>query len=202
MFCFHQKAFLKSETVVGLTRILSLKWCKILQCLRNFNYGISVVLNLAPCSFTGCWEVGRSRPERSQRGKEQILIYNAGLHRPNPDEAGPIVHRPMGLPITAGCDTAWNQTRVCRDYSSTEVQCLTPLRHSGALANINELARALEQSASTRPHPTRIWSQMSTVSWCFFLLLAGAFVPNQWGPPTPRCSEQIVPDVGPESKYQ
>jgi hypothetical protein len=34
------------------------------------------------------------------------------LHQPNPDDAGPIVKRPMGLPITAGCDTAWNQTRV------------------------------------------------------------------------------------------
>ena len=33
-------------------------------------------------------------------------------HRPNPDDAGPIVRRPMGLPITASCDTAWNQTRV------------------------------------------------------------------------------------------
>ena len=35
----------------------------------------------------------------------------------------PIVHRPMGLPITAGCDTAWNRTRVCSDASSTEMQC-------------------------------------------------------------------------------
>jgi hypothetical protein len=25
----------------------------------------------------------------------------------NPGDAGPIVRRPMGLPITAGCDTAW-----------------------------------------------------------------------------------------------
>jgi hypothetical protein len=36
---------------------------------------------------------------------EQILVYNDGLLRPNPDDAGPIVRRPMGLPITAGCDT-------------------------------------------------------------------------------------------------
>jgi hypothetical protein len=26
--------------VVGLPRSVSLKWCKILACLRNFNYGI------------------------------------------------------------------------------------------------------------------------------------------------------------------
>ena len=41
----------------------------------------------------------------------------------------------MGLPIMAGCDTAWNQTRVCSDASSTEMQCLRPLRHSGAPLN-------------------------------------------------------------------
>ena len=33
-----------------------------------------------------------------------ILIYNDGLSRPNPDDAGPVVRRPMGLPIMAGCD--------------------------------------------------------------------------------------------------
>jgi hypothetical protein len=36
---------------------------------------------------------------------------------PNLDHAGLI--DPMGLPITAGCDTAWNQTRVCSDASSS-----------------------------------------------------------------------------------
>uniref|UniRef100_A0A4W5R601 Uncharacterized protein n=1 Tax=Hucho hucho TaxID=62062 RepID=A0A4W5R601_9TELE len=30
----------------------------------------------------------------------------------------------MALPITAGCDTAWNRTRVCSDASSTEMQYL------------------------------------------------------------------------------
>ena len=39
---------------------------------------------------------------------ELILIYNDGLPQPNPnpDDTGPIVCRPMGLPISAGCDTA------------------------------------------------------------------------------------------------
>jgi hypothetical protein len=32
---------------------------------------------------------------------------------PNPDDSGPIVLRPMGLPVTYGCDTAWDRTRVC-----------------------------------------------------------------------------------------
>ena len=65
--------------------------------------------------------------------KEQILIYNDGLQRPNPDDVGPIVRRHVGLPITAGCDTAWIRTRVSVvDASSTEMQCLRPLRHSGA----------------------------------------------------------------------
>ena len=35
-----------------------------------------------------------------------------GLARPNPDDARPIVCRPMGLPITAGCNTALIRTRV------------------------------------------------------------------------------------------
>jgi hypothetical protein len=38
----------------------------------------------------------------------------------------------MGIPITASCDTAWNRTRVSSDASSTEMQCLIMLRHSGA----------------------------------------------------------------------
>ena len=52
---------------------------------------------------------------------------------PNPDDAGTIMRHPMGLPITAGSDTEWNQTRVCSDSSSTEMQCLRPLPQSGAL---------------------------------------------------------------------
>ena len=34
---------------------------------------------------------------------------------PNPDDAGPIVRCLMGLLVTAGCDTAWDRTRVCGD---------------------------------------------------------------------------------------
>jgi hypothetical protein len=30
---------------------------------------------------------------------------------PNPDDARPIVRRPMDLPVTAGCDRAWAQTQ-------------------------------------------------------------------------------------------
>ena len=42
----------------------------------------------------------------------QVIIYNDDLPRPNPYDAGPIVRRPMGLPIMAGYDTDWNRTRV------------------------------------------------------------------------------------------
>ena len=66
-----------------------------------------------------------------QVSSEQILIYNDGLPRPNPDDAGPIVRRPMGLPITAGYDAAWIRTTDCSDTSCTEKQCLRTLRHSG-----------------------------------------------------------------------
>ena len=46
--------------------------------------------------------------------RSQILIYNDGLSQPNPNpyNAGPIVRRPTGFLIPAGCDTAWNWTRV------------------------------------------------------------------------------------------
>ena len=47
--------------------------------------------------------------------------------------------RPMGLPITAGCDRAWNQTRVCSDAGSAEMQCLRLLRHSGAAGTLKQL---------------------------------------------------------------
>ena len=53
-----------------------------------------------------------------------------------PGNAGTIVCRPMGLPTMAGCDAAWIQTRYCIDTSCTEMQCLRPLRHSGALISI------------------------------------------------------------------
>jgi hypothetical protein len=42
-----------------------------------------------------------------QVSSEQILIYNDGLHETNPDDAGPIERCPMGLSITASCDTTW-----------------------------------------------------------------------------------------------
>ena len=43
LVCFRRKAFLKSDTVAGFPTSVFLKWCKIHVCLRNFNYGISVV---------------------------------------------------------------------------------------------------------------------------------------------------------------
>jgi hypothetical protein len=37
------------------------------------------------------------------------LVSNQAL--PNPDDAGPIVHRPMNLPVAAGYDRAWARTQ-------------------------------------------------------------------------------------------
>ena len=44
-----------------------------------------------------------------------MVIYNDSLPRPNliRTTLGQLCADPVGLPITAGCDTAWNQTRVC-----------------------------------------------------------------------------------------
>jgi hypothetical protein len=66
-----------------------------------------------------------------QDSYEQILIYNDSLHQPNLDDTGPIVHHPMGLPITAGCDSLDLNQVVCSDTSSAEMQCLRPLHHLG-----------------------------------------------------------------------
>ena len=77
-------------------------------------------------------EHGEEEGEEEEEG-EQILIYNDSIpqQKPDPDDAGPIVRRPIGLPMTAGCDTAWNLTRDCSDSSSTERQYLRLLHHSG-----------------------------------------------------------------------
>jgi hypothetical protein len=47
---------------------------------------------------------------------------------PNPNDAGPIVCHPIGLPVAAGCDRAWTQTQNS-DTASTAMQCLRPLHH-------------------------------------------------------------------------
>ena len=41
---------------------------KYFVCLKNFNHGISAVLNLAPCNFTGCWRGGTPPSHISKRG--------------------------------------------------------------------------------------------------------------------------------------
>jgi hypothetical protein len=48
------------------------------------------------------------------------MTASPGQTLTQPDDAEPILCRPMGLPIAAGCDTAWKQTRVCSDASSTD----------------------------------------------------------------------------------
>jgi hypothetical protein len=46
---------------------------------------------------------------------------------PNPDDAGPIVRRPMSLHVVAGCDRAWTRT-ISSGTASTAMQYLRPLR--------------------------------------------------------------------------
>ena len=63
----------------------------------------------------------------------------------NPADAGPIVRRPMGLPVAAGCDRAWTRTRISSGTASNAMQCLRPLGHSGGHREI--LDENLLQSA-------------------------------------------------------
>ena len=53
--------FLKSDTLAGFTSV-SLKWRKILVCLRNLNDGISVVWIWHPAVSLAVDEVGRYHP--------------------------------------------------------------------------------------------------------------------------------------------
>ena len=50
----------------------------------------------------------------------------------NLNDAGPIVRRPMGLPVPAGCDRAWTWTRISSGTASTAMQSLRPLLPSVA----------------------------------------------------------------------
>jgi hypothetical protein len=50
---------------------------------------------------------------------EQIIIYKDSLPRPNPDVAGPIVRRPMGLPVTARCEPGTVVTPLALDDCAT-----------------------------------------------------------------------------------
>ena len=56
---------------------------------------------------------------------------------PNPDDTGQIVHRPMGLPVAAGCNRTWTQTRISSGTASTVMQCLRPLHHLGGPVKVN-----------------------------------------------------------------
>ncbi|KAK6297340.1 hypothetical protein J4Q44_G00319230 [Coregonus suidteri] len=67
----------------------------------------------------------------------QLSYIPAGHSLPYP---GPIVRRPMGLPVAAGYDRAWIRTRI------TAMQCLRPLRHSG---EIRRLVRSFLTNALT-----------------------------------------------------
>uniref|UniRef100_A0A8C7FFT9 Arf-GAP with GTPase, ANK repeat and PH domain-containing protein 3 n=2 Tax=Oncorhynchus kisutch TaxID=8019 RepID=A0A8C7FFT9_ONCKI len=106
---------------------------------------------------------------------------------PNTDDAGPIVHRPMGLPISDGCDTARDRTRVCSDASNTEMQCLRPLRHSAyssyfavllfhqssSVLYIGQAVEALAMIAGVTIHTTYMsWNELH-VSVVFLLFLQG-----------------------------
>jgi hypothetical protein len=89
---------------------------------------------------------------------------NDGLPRPNPDDAGPIMCRSMGLPITSGCDTAWIRTRDCSDVSCTKMQWLRPLRHSGGQKMF---------SCCSSKEPWGLMVRMATIN-------PGSLTPGSW----------------------
>jgi hypothetical protein len=77
----------------------------------------------------------------------------------------------MGLPMTAGCDTAWNQIRVSSDASSTEMQCLRPLRHSGPQDNASSTGLIPQQwLAMSGPSRFQSISESQWVRWMVALV--------------------------------
>jgi hypothetical protein len=65
-----------------------------------------------------------NKKKRLRWGKEhRHWTEELCLEGQHPDNAGPIVHRLMGLPVTACCETAWDQTQVSNDTSSTAMLC-------------------------------------------------------------------------------
>ena len=66
---------------------------------------------------------------------------------PNPDDAGPIVCQPMGLPVVAGCDTAWTQTRI-----SSGTACNWATQEAGVLSSTLTLHSILCRSMTKYNH--------------------------------------------------
>jgi hypothetical protein len=63
--------------------------------------------------------------------RDETRISLPGQALPNPDDARPIVHRPMDLPVAAAVTEPGREPRVSGGTASTAMQCRRPLRHPG-----------------------------------------------------------------------
>ena len=116
---------------------------------KKSRYALRQTIKKAKCQY-------RTKIESYTSSEVRRMFY---LTRQDPDGVWPTPAkfgrcwancRPMGLPIMSDCDTAWNRTRVCSDASSTEIQCLRPLRHYGAL-HVAGLANYYRLQRETQP---------------------------------------------------
>ena len=100
-------------------------------CCRKAQHGHTLIGLSVFCSTDG-HTINKLSVDKQLLAK--VLVSNFYLQwrptpakpSPNQDDAGPIVPRPMGLPIAAVCDTARDRTRVCSEASK-------PPRHSGGV---------------------------------------------------------------------
>nr|XP_046210222.1 F-box only protein 9-like isoform X1 [Oncorhynchus gorbuscha] len=76
------------------------------------------VLQETPYTWQPCQHVLCPACHRSRNGTRTSLWATPSS---NPDNAGPIVHHFMGLPVTAGCDRAWTRTRISSGTASDAV---------------------------------------------------------------------------------
>jgi hypothetical protein len=80
--------------------------------IYHVEFDLIISINLIAMKFNTCrgavkriWLLWLSPANRRQGQRKK--------HSPNPDDTGPFMSRPMGLPVTVGCNTAWDRTRGC-----------------------------------------------------------------------------------------
>uniref|UniRef100_A0A8C7MC35 Eukaryotic translation initiation factor 4, gamma 2b n=1 Tax=Oncorhynchus kisutch TaxID=8019 RepID=A0A8C7MC35_ONCKI len=105
----------KLHTDKGFVNILMTSWYLVLShCCRE------------QCFLTLCFVQSPFRHESLERYGTRTLLLAKPF--PNPDDAGPIVRRLMGLPVSVGCFTARGRTWICSDAVPETV---APLQRPG-----------------------------------------------------------------------
>jgi hypothetical protein len=87
--------------------------CFLTQCPLNPEASRTNVSEETQYTWRPCQRALRPARHRTQESlvRDGTRTSLPAKPSPNPDDAGPIVRRPMGLPVTVGCDRAWPRTQ-------------------------------------------------------------------------------------------